>query len=349
MRVEVISAGNATRWDAVVRASQYYDFYHLAAYHEIAQSRREGTAFLYRLEEGQYWLAIPLLVRPVAEVAGLEAFDWSDATSVYGYAGPVVSHDRFPADLYPQFTSSLASTLRSQGVVAVFSRLHPFLPQAAALQGAGEIREVGPTVWVDLTAPEAVQWNEVRARHRTAINRLRREGFNCGLDESLAHLEQFVRAYHETMARVGAGRYYYFEREYFERLLAAKTIGAKLFVCKRGQDFACGGIFVACNRFIQYHLGGTVTSYLRHAPMKLLFDEVRRWGTQAGAAILHLGGGVGASQDGLFFFKAGFSRRRATFCTWRWILDEVAVARLCAARGGTGSAADVPFFPPYRA
>ena len=349
MRVEVISVADPQRWDAVIRASRYHDFYHLAAYHEIAQSRGEGAAYLYCLEEGRYWLAIPLLLRPVAEVAGLEGFDWLDATSVYGYAGPVVSHDNFPPDLSSQLTSSLATTLRSQGVVAVFSRLHPFLPQAAALRGAGEIREAGTTVWVDLKAPEAAQWSEVRATYRNEISRLRKSGFTCEVDERLEYLEEFLLAYHQTMERVGAAPYYYFEKRYFEQLFSAETIGAKLFVCKRAKEFACGGVFAWCNGFVQYHLAGTVACYLRQGPMKLLLDEVRQWGARAGAAILHLGGGMAASRDGLFFFKAGFSRRRASFCTWRWILDEPAVATLCTARGGAGGSLDVPFFPPYRA
>ncbi len=349
MKVEIVQVGDPGRWDEIITASPYHDAYHLAAYHELAQSRGEGQAVLIYVRENHYSMAVPLLLRPVAEVGGLEGFDWLDATSAYGYAGPVVSHESLPVSLRGLFGQALSECLRELGVVTLFSRLHPFLPQHTYVEHCGEVRAVGPTVWLDLTAPEAQQWSEYRPSHRTAVSRLRRRGYSCQVDEQLLFLEKFVRAYRQTMDRVHAAPYYYFDEDYFRRLINAKSFVPKLFVCRRGDALACGGIFLLCNHFLQYHLGGTAPPYLSDAPMKLLFDEVRRWGVRAGARLLHLGGGVGSREDNLYYFKAGFSRRRATFQTWRWILDAEAVAWACRLRHIEWPSQQIDFFPPYRA
>ena len=82
-------------------------------------------------------------------------------------------------------------------------------------------------------------------------------------------------------------------------------------------------------------------------------DTVREWGSAVGAKTLHLGGGVSSKEDSLFEFKAGFSRCRHRFVTWRWILAENAYREMCGNEMGLHSghhnmATDVGFFPAYR-
>ncbi len=292
---------------------------------------------------------MPLLLRPVASVPGFEAGRWRDATSVYGYAGPLASSLGLPQEHWQQFLVDLAECLRERGIVSVFVRLHPFLPQHRWLRGTGRVRLLGPTVWINLRRPTEQQWRSIRARYRTAINRLRRNGFQFEIDDQHGFLVSFVECYQATMNRVHARSEYYFDLGYFQRFLSEHSLGGRLVVCHRDGKLACGGIFTQKNGIVQYHLGGTAPDFLHDAPMKLLFDEVRIRAVQERCRILHLGGGVGSQIDGLFYFKAGFSKERASFRTWEWILDEPAYSRLCRARGiegenpGSGS-----FFPAYR-
>ena len=89
-------------------------------------------------------------------------------------------------------------------------------------------------------------------------------------------------------------------------------------------------------------------------PLKLLLDDVRRWGNARGDLVLHLGGGRGGSEDSLFAFKSRFSRRRHAFHTGRWVLDRVAYQELVAARErwlakAGRSTASPGWFPAFRA
>ena len=95
-----------------------------------------------------------------------------------------------------------------------------------------------------------------------------------------------------------------------------------------GEDIVAAGIFTEFRGIIQALLVGTDDRYRRHSPLKLLLDDVRRWGHARGDLVLHLGGGRGGSEDSLFAFKSRFSRRRHAFHTGRWVLDRVAYQEL---------------------
>ncbi|MBV9999230.1 MAG: aminotransferase class I/II-fold pyridoxal phosphate-dependent enzyme [Verrucomicrobia bacterium] len=87
--------------------------------------------------------------------------------------------------------------------------------------------------------------------------------------------------------------------------------------------------------------------------MTLIFDAVRLWANEAGARVFHLGGGVGASQDSLFHYKAGFSDRRHDFAIWRWVVQPGLYRELCARRARVHELqglepASPDYFPAYR-
>ena len=83
----------------------------------------------------------------------------------------------------------------------------------------------------------------------------------------------------------------------------------------------------------------------------MMLHFVSLWAKERGNKKFHLGGGVGASEDNLFFFKSGFSKLRADYYTWRIIFDR---EMYDAAEAQWKDLAKVPpddisqFFPSYR-
>ena len=69
-------------------------------------------------------------------------------------------------------------------------------------------------------------------------------------------------------------------------------------------------------------LSGTRDSFFKLHPFKTILNFVRYWAKDRGNRVFHLGGGLGGKKDGLFEFKAGFSKIRHPFKTWRIIADE---------------------------
>lgn len=294
-------------------------------------------------------IAFPILLReidmPEADVVGGRL---RDVTSVYGMPGPISSTSEISDDILIRFADFLQDFLQSQRVVAAFSRLNPILQRQFILKYCGDLVEMGPTVFIDLTKPPDVQWADYRRTHRVGVQRLREVGFVCKhVGEEC--LDDFMRVYRETMDRVSADPYYYFDRSYYEYLLTEMSDTAHLFVCLDRNIVVCSTFVMVCNGVIQGHLGGTANSYLAVAPMKLMIDGLRLWGNSIGAHTLNVGGGVGGKSDSLLFFKRGFSKEQRTYYTWRHIVDRSAYDRLCqAAIDRSGFTPEESYFPLYR-
>jgi len=356
--MRVLTTSHSDEWLSVLRrCSAMHDVYHLPGYHAVAERRGEGEARLFAYEQAGYTIALPLLIRTLADLPGIgaSANTWRDATSVYGYSGAVCSHKEMPRAVIDGFQRALTAALQELQVVSVFSRLHPLLPeQTMLLDGLGDHQLGGATVSIDLLATPVEQRAHYDGTTRNRLNRLARSGVTCALDPEQRHLPDFVTLYHETMRRVKAQESYFFDPTYFSDL--AKNLGPvlKLFVVKMPDDeVISGGLFTLCQGIVQYHLGGTRDTALKLSPMVLLLETVRHWANENGAHTFHLGGGVGAKTDSLFQFKARFSRQRHKFVTWHWIVAPSVYHELslqkdlwnskCGLRSISAS-----FFPAYR-
>lgn len=351
--LSMISIDQQDKWSSVVQRSFQYDFYHLPGYHALDDT--EGEPLLLVYEEGDDFIALPLILRPVVQVPGLADLseDWWDATSVYGYPGPIASREDIPPALVTRFQEAIKAALVERRVVTLFSRLHPIISQRSLVRGAGVYRIEGPTVSIDLTLPLEEQSSDYRKGHRYDLKRLMASDVACFEAEVGEYLDAFVDIYYETMRRVNADDFYFFSRDYFEQLLSLPELGMHLFICTHDGRPVCGGLFSLCSNIVQYHLSGTLAEARPLAPVKLMLDTVRRWASQQGASVFHLGGGVNASRDSLFRFKAGFSKRYHDFATWRWVLRPDVYQSLTSrklrwseARGYTGF--DSQYFPRYR-
>jgi hypothetical protein len=349
--VQTLRTSNAAEWNDVLSKMRQHDFHHLPQYHRVAEQHGEGIARLFAYSENGYTIALPLLLRLVDTN---KPEGWTDATSVYGYAGPVASHEWLPESFLQTFQGTLRDELSRARVVSVFSRLHPLIPQQEMLAGLGECVENGQTISIDLSLPEEEQRAHYKKDCRRRLRKLREAGFVCVHDREKRYLPEFVEVYHETMRRVKAEQSYFFDPTYFSDL--AKSLGRvlKLFVVKMPDgEVISGGLFTLCNGIVQYHLGGTRNTALKLSPTVLIFDTVRRWSHKNGAHTFHLGGGVGGKTDSLFQFKAQFSRRRHEFVTWRWIVAPETYRELSRQKQLSDSerglrAISPSFFPAYR-
>lgn len=351
----VITTKERQRWLDALKRMDGYDFYHLPQYHQIAERRNEGKAYLFTFSCGDIEIIIPLLKRNISslKVAAGSKESRTDFASVYGYAGALASQRDISPDIVSAMWESFSLELEKMNAVTVFIRLHPLFPHDILHCSSGKIVPVGETVAIDLSIPFESARSQYRKSHRRGINKLIKSGVSCIHDANKVHLEEFIEIYTQSMHRVQAPSAYLFDKSYFESLTTLLDPWIHLFVCKRNGAVLCGGLYSLCNGIVQAHLGGVCSEALRLSPTKLETETVHRWACEQNARLLHLGGGVGAMQDSLLEFKAGFSSLRYPFSVWQHIVDADAYAELCEARETLNKQAGlVPvsdsFFPPYR-
>jgi carbamoyl-phosphate synthase large subunit len=360
--VEVVTSHDSG-WDDHLEAVAD-DIYHLAGYHRFAEETGGGKAFLAVIREsrGRRGLLWPYLLRPVADVSELADAEAFDVDSVYGYPGPLAWGCRPDEPFVHRAAGALVAAWRSQGALTAFTRFHPLLGNALwganlPAEGPGEsdpILQLGETVGVDLRQDDSTAVAAYSKTLRQDIASARRAGMTTRLDEDWATLDVFAELYRETMIRTGAAVTYFFSSDEFSRLKTALGTELHLFVTELDGRTAAAGLFTEHRRIVQAHLVGTDDEFRAWSPLKLLLDDVRRWASERGNAVLHLGGGRGGRDDSLLAFKRRFSPRRYPFSVGRWVLDPAAYAALTSARAARAKAegrvaAEPSFFPAYRA
>jgi hypothetical protein len=343
---EFIQPGDP-RWIQHLEAMPH-DFYHLPEYVELCAKDEGATAAAFYAEEGQSTFLVPLLIRSLPPELGAPS-DWYDCVSPYGYPSPLIWPSQ--KELSP-FLDAFCQAARRRNIITAFFRLHPLLPlDHRALGNFGQLIRHGQTVYIDLAQPKEALWNQVSTNHQRNIKKLVRLGFRVSIDE-WSRLPDFVSLYHATMRRVDADDAYFFSREYFE-VLRTKLAERLHLLCvlTDTNEVAAAGLVVVTDGIVQYHLGGTAAPYFSLAPSKLMIDFMWRWAQEGSHRILHLGGGVGGTEDSLFHFKAGFSSARGEFYTYRVVMDEEKNARLHLAAKSVQRISGLEpcnFFPRYR-
>lgn len=338
---------NAPAWSALIGALPH-DIYHLPSYvamaaaQQPADSKAEARAIIVR--DGDRTMLLPMIIR---QIPGEET--GRDAISPYGYPGPLLQ-GAYDPDFVAGASTAMVARLREEGIVSLFVRTHPLLNrELLGCEAVGSVVEHGETVSIDLTATAEEIWSGTRSRYRSYINGAIRAGRRAFIDEGWEHEAAFVEMYTATMQRVGASPDYMFGADYVQALRTA--LGSRLHLCVVGIDgtIAAAGLFTEEGGIVQYHLSGTNEAFERERPTMLMLHFVRGFMKERHNRVMHLGGGLGGAQDSLFEFKAGFSRQRQPFRTWRVVIDPDRYAALSRARQPGADPADTGgFFPLYR-
>jgi hypothetical protein len=331
------------KWDAVISKCKAYDFYHTRSYHKLETDRNGDEAVLFVCFLEQVFIAIPLVIR---EIEGTQYFD---CTSVYGYSGPLSNEEASDISeaLIEIFRIELLEYFRKENIVTVFSRLHPLIETQVVFNNFGTIRNVNKTVAININLTPEEQRKQYRKSNKSEINQLRKKkGYTVKKAETDEEITAFVAIYFKTMERVSADNYYFFEANYFRKILDDPNYEAILLLALKEDTITAGAIFTITNKLMQYHLAGTATPFINDTPMKLILDEARLLANSLQLNFLHLGGGVGGNDDdSLFRFKAGFSKMYFQFSTWQYIVYPETYNELVSKNGVLES----EYFPLYRA
>ena len=126
-----------------------------------------------------------------------------------------------------------------------------------------------------------------------------------------------------------------------------------LSVVELNDEIVCVGLYTECCGIVQNLFSATKTEFLNGSPNSLKIDFVRLCAKKRGNEVLHLGGGVGASKDTLYDFKASFSKESQKFLTIRLIIDEEKYHHLVELRAKSlniqaEELLKSNFFPAYR-
>lgn len=317
----------------------FYDFYHTNSYN-LYCNNNNSTPILLCFNDTETEIVMPLIIRPINKTKYL------DATSPYGYAGPLSSKNDVTEKTIYAFSHALKQFFTEKNIVSGFSRLHPTYHNEFLLKNIGKIQAMNQTVNIDLSQETNIQRQQYSKGLKYNLNKLLKDGFKIIEDSDKTNINKFIKIYNDNMRRVNAKQNYFFDRAYYDMIFNSRDINSKLFFVTKNKLKIAAGIFVFTNNIIQYHLSATRVDYLKNSPISLLIDYIRVYGSENDYKELHLGGGIGSLKDSLFDFKCSFSQSRHEFKTWQYIANTEVYNSLVIE---SKNEKDTCFFPIYRA
>ena len=342
----VISISQKDKWEDSLKDLTTKDFYHSWDFNNTSFKNGEGQPSLFVYQDDLEKIVFPIIIRPI-EVDGCNDALY-DFTSVYGYAGPLYTSQVSEKSINA-FAQEFKAYCIDNNIISGFSRLHPLYKQETILASLGVIEQNSKTVTIDLSQTLEEQRKHYRKSNKSEINQLRRKSTILWSDKSPEDISEFIKIYNANMKRVNAKDYYFFSESYYHDFFNSTGYDAQLLFVEIDGVKVAGAIFVFCDTIIQYHLAGTHEDYLRVAPIKLLLDEMRLYGTENGYSHLHLGGGTSRSEeDPLFKFKRGFSKIFLDFKIFKAVIDQEQYEVLSDMIRKKATNFDENFFPAYR-
>lgn len=233
--------------------------------------------------------------------------EYYDIETVYGYGGPLCStnNERF----VEEFERHFEQYCKEERILAGFFRFHPLIRNERLFSNI-DVLHNRYTVCLNLSIDVDQIWrSQISKQNRNVIRKCIKSGLSVKKTEDY---KMFRKIYEETMGKVAADSFYYFENDYYEEM--KKCDYYTLLQCEQDGEPLAAAIFMGYGDYFHYHLSGSRSDKLSLSPNNLLLWEAINYGKEKGHKYMHFGGGLTDSiEDSLFMFKKRFSSEVADF------------------------------------
>jgi hypothetical protein len=339
---KLLNLGNENSWRSLLPASQsVFGSYEFARIQEQYSGR---IANLFVFEDGRDRTVYPFFLRSLSELpfSQIAGANWDASTPEY--TGPFYLSRASAV----KFSDAVHYLFCELGSVAEFMHLNPWSDASPMLRG-GELCFNRQVVWVDTTLSEDELWqNHLSYACRKNLKRAANECVRVFEATSVDEVRAFHRIYRETMDRNRALRSYYFPIEYFISIFEQMPGNARFVLAEYKGQIVAATLYMYDDLSVYSYLGGADYEYQHVRPTNAIVHNTIGWARLNGKQRLVLGGGY-QPDDGIFRFKASFSRLRVAFYTFRRIhLVDHYGALLEQWRAYHGADLDASYFPGYR-
>ncbi len=300
------------------------DIYFQEEYVKLCVSNENETALSLVISEGNNHMIFPFIERTFTYRGSL----YKDFETAYGYGGPIYNTDN--VDFIRAANDLMFETFLKSNFICGFVRFHPFINNQRYFQ-IGNVIEDRKTVGMDISLSEEDIWmKEIHTKNRNVIKKGEKNGLRFYADYKFDYLDDFIRLYNQTMDKLSADTFYYFDADYY-RTFIKKISGCFLGVVFLEEKILSAAIFMYEGIYAHYHLSGSDKNYLNYLPNNFMLYHAALELKRHGAKMFHLGGGTTSNEkDSLFCFKEKFSKHLYKFSIGKVIFNEEIYNKICS-------------------
>ena len=283
------------------------DIYYSDEYISLYLKENEEL-FTFEYKEGNNIFFNKTIKRAIKQIGNIKIDDgYFDLESAYGYGGYYTnSSDK---SFLNRALKEYQDRCIKENIIAEFIRFHPFnsfpIKNSEYLDMNIYDRDV---VFVDLTLSKEERWKNYSSKTRNILRKCEKELEFVENND----LDKFIELYYKTMNKNSADKFYYFEKDYFIKLLQNDKI--KLYSVKKNSEIISSAFFMFSGDFGHYHLSANNYEMRKYNANYFILDRVFDIAKQQNRRYFILGGGTtGDKDDTLLKFKQKFSKNSKPF------------------------------------
>jgi hypothetical protein len=304
------------------------DVYYTPEYYQLYEENGDGKANCFLFEKDGKIALYPYLINSVNKLGYLFDEEYFDTQGAYGYNGVVASSydEKFIEDFYLEFDKYC----REKNIIAEFTRFHPLINNYIFSKNNLNIITDRITVYIDLSQEYEEIWlKQYSSKNRNKI-RKGRKCYSLEIGRSGVDLVEFKKMYYNTMNKVCAEDYYYFNEDYFQNIIDNNCF-LLYAVDKDTKKTEAGLLLLKYSNYSHYHLSGRSLECKNNSVTNFLIDEAVKLSIHEKSHFLHLGGGATTSnEDSLLSFKKSFSKNESFFKIGTRIHNEAIYNKVCS-------------------
>lgn len=234
-----------------------------------------------------------------------------DITTPYGYGGPrlIDCEETDQEEVVQAFQVAFQEHCQRENIVCEFVRFHPLFTNAQDFNSCYELTFRRHTTGTNLKDFENPIKSEFSRSKQKSIQKALAAGVEYRVHVNPGNLDEFKRLYYLTMKRRDADSVYYFNDDYFNKLLASFGPHLVLVEVLYEEKVIAVGLNLAYGKFVHIHLSGTLEEYHHLSSAFVMRYALVMWGIEHDVELIHEGGGVtGKPDDPLYLFKKQFGK-----------------------------------------
>ncbi len=313
----MILKSNDRLWDKYISElpKEKQDIYYTRQYCKMGELTEGGEAQLFVYETKDNVALYPYIRHIVDYKKDNSRF--YDIETAYGYGGPVIKSD--DCIFERAFETAFLEYCQQENIIAEFIRFHPLLGNEKIFKEKIQILHNRMTVSIDLEKHIDEIWmHDISTQNRNTIRKCMKSGLEVEISKDY---DEFLEIYNQTMRKVRARDFYFFEKKYYDEIINNSNF--VLLRVRKNAETLAAAIFMKYGDYFHYHLSGSRKEYLNFAPNNILLWEAIKYAKREGCKEMHLGGGLTDSpEDSLFRFKKKFSSNCKHFYIGKRVHDQ---------------------------
>lgn len=323
-KVEILDWQKQEKWDSL--KSDFVDINDICfsyGYHRLYQTENcRPENFCYRDQNKIF--SIAYLRQPISNSV------YFDFETVYGYSGPLANNN--DNNFLKNAWSYFLKYCENEGIICGFIRFNPLADNhLLVLSEYVQVEKVKEIVVSTIKGKnEQDIWAQYTSNTRNKIKLAQKHNIKIHHFNTQEALLIFKDIYYQTMDRLKADSFYYFDDAFLKRIYKYLKDNFVVFIAYLEEKVVGGALIFFTREVVYYFLSASLGEGRQCGAANLLRHEAASFARRQDIRMINFGGGKTSEQnDSLFKFKKGFSKETKDFYIGKVLVNEKEYSRLC--------------------